>query len=199
MPEVIRRSRDMLQVSSDDYNERDNQLVRTILQEASQAFMADARHSNPLSLRAIRQQNSLGASATDVGENTVIAKDAQRQGGQAHPTEINRRQEFIQPLAPAASPQSNMPTRTRRLPTRPAEEASHPDPTFGFPQAPEYNEATWATQDFESFPYLNISEFDHTIEDPDLYSTGTLMQNDIEGFDFVENPADTSRRERRIP
>lgn len=199
MPEVIRRSREMLHVSPEDYHERDTQLVRTILQEASQAFMLEARQSNPPSLREIKQQNSPGASAVDAGENTIIAKETKRQVGQVLPAENNRRQEFTQPLAPAVSPQPQMPKRTMRLPTRPADDVPPATQSFGFPHAPEYSEASWATQDFEHFPYLNMPEFDATIEDPDMYGPGTMIQNDLEGFDFVENPADTSRRERRIP
>ena len=206
MPDVIRQSRQLLNFQSDDYNEQNSQLVQTVLQEASQAFMEELRTRHTPSLREIKQQNSPRASAVDIGENTVIVKDTQRKPQpMVSPTPENWQPTGIALSEQTVPSQQQLSMQSMQLPTRPANPQMASTPHGGVPtqfyadhQALHHGHDYGESTQFD-FDYLNMHEFDASIEDSDLYGTGSLNQNDYDRFDFVDNPSNSSRRERRIP
>lgn len=196
----------MLNSESDDYNEQNSQLVQTILQEASQSFMEELRTRRTPSLREIKQQNSPRASAVDIGENTVIVKDTPRRPQpMVSPTPENWQSPNVMSSDHMAPAQRQFSMQSMQLPERPANPQMTSTPHGGVPvqlygdhqafqHGHDYVEPNWV-----DFDYLNMHELDASVEDSDLYGTGSLNQNDYDGFDFVDNPSNSSRRERRLP
>src|SRR5690348_5123566 len=99
MPEAIRSSRQRLGLDPEDYSETDSQLNQMILQEVSQAYMAEMRNPQTPNLREMQQRNF---STTSVEDPT---SEAANQSSQARRIErrISMQGASPQPWTPASS------------------------------------------------------------------------------------------------
>lgn len=210
MPDVIRRSRQILKLEPEEYSDQNSDLVRTILQEASQTFMKELRESQPQSLKDIKQQNSSSASAADLGEQTVILKDNINSVKQD--PAVNEREATHQSWhAPTPGLQTLLPTEVALqspyvsrfalqpqqafdLPARPANLASNQEqmPWYSYDNVTDFGYSPLVPQDFENFQYLNDPEFTAIAEDPEMYNPNTLGPNEL-GYEWVDG---SGRRER---
>lgn len=198
LPDVIRQARENLGFDPETYNEHDRQLGRHILQEAGQSFMTTMRSLQAPNLRERQLQNLASIDSGDSGVHGVAVKE--------EPPRIERRRPSNEPVAivtwPAdlgANMQStttvqshpHMPPRSLSLPTRSAAPAPFPVPSaYGYqPQIGTPTYYDFVPTDFEHAPFLTGTEFEAVIEDPDLYGPGSLTQNDLEGYTFVNNPS----------
>ncbi|KAK5942799.1 hypothetical protein PMZ80_005365 [Knufia obscura] len=197
LPGVVQQAHQNLGNTVDRHQNYDMQFGRQILQEASRAFMAEMSRLPPPNLRESQLQSL--ASSTRAGQDpeSIVVKE--------EPRRMERRLSSYEPAGsqswPVDSTHSSQPifpaTFQQHIPTRPMDPSSRSGapipisgpPSFGYQQQVEastyYN---YMPSDFEQVPFLASAEFGATIEDPDMYGPGSLTQNDLEGFTFVDNP-----------
>lgn len=192
MSQILRQTRQSLQISQEDYNEHNVELVRTILQEASQAFIAGRQATERQSLPEMRARHS-GAS-DDEGERTVVLREKSKSTNQpdsvrAEPashaspsTGFNMQQR--QPSNVAAFQQTPLPTQfaqgqTFNLPDRSADDTLPP-------QQPDISGFDFATPFDDAFGmnFNSDQEFLATCEDTDMYSGHSVNMNNLEGYDY---------------
>lgn len=212
IPHVIQQSRRILNLNPDDYNEHNEQhvqLVRTILQEASQDFMSSRREAQAQSLKSIHEQNTPAEEEEedDTGERTITVMHEKKTlvdrsavrgtetasyswNQQANDFTQSPNEAFHQQL-PHTSPfvqghMYNSPTGTldAPLPQKQVGPSGYDDPSFAYGQ--------FTTENFDH-AYLNQPEFLATIEDPEMYGSSSLDANDVGAYEFAEP---SYRRER---
>lgn len=206
MPQVLRESRQKLQLDPEDYNEQNAELVRTVLQEASQRFMDERRAAQPQSLKDIRQQNTVGSVADDLGERTVIVQSKQQAVEDQRTTEGPETAPHLWTPGFDLPQQSNMAPFHQRpphaahytqgqfysLPTRNAEPAL-PQQQEG---ANDYDQSTnfsYSSLTPESFSALfDNPEIMAAIEDPDMYGGHSVDPDNLDSYAYHEP---TSKRE----
>lgn len=215
IPHVIQQSRRILNLNPEDYNEHNEQhvqLVRTILQEASQDFMANRRDAQAQSLKSIHEQNTpVEEAEDDLGDRTItvthekkalVDRSAVRRPETASYSWSQQTNDFTQSpneafhqQLPHTSPfaQSHMynspnATMDAPLPQKQVGPSGYDDPaSFAYQQ--------FTTENFDH-AFLNQPEFLATIEDPEMYGSSSIDANDIGGYEFNESPY---RRERKLP
>lgn len=188
LPQVIRQAHENLGYSPEVYSEYDRELGRQILQEARQSFMTTMRSHQAPNLRETQLQNLEIRDHAQLSEQNLATRE--------RPRRIERRLSSNEPVnvasqrTPSVDPQLQMTSRHISLPTRSAAPTPLTAPSsYGFQQQIEgpayYN---YVPSDFEHAPFLTSPEFEAVIEDPDLYGADRLIQNDIEGYTFVDDP-----------
>lgn len=202
MSQVLRQSRQGLSVDPEEYNENNAELVRTVLQEASQEFMAVRRASERQSLREIRERNSSSAAASDAGEQTVLQTTSNTSATTRPETnpQVWTPARFDLPQHPnmamfQQSPHSAQFTQGQYydLPSRTVDSnlpQQHTD-TSGYDQSGDFSYSSLTHDGFGID--LNDPEFLATSEDPDMYSghnvdIHSMDMNNMENFGYHEAP-----------
>lgn len=195
MSQVLRQSRPSLQTGSEDYNENNSDLVRTILQEASQEFIAARRAVERQSLQKIREQNTPSGATSDAGEQTVIVRDQQAIGSQQatgaiemtpHPwnpggADIPQASNMV-PFQPSPHAAEFTQSHYYNLPTRGADHDLSQQQTdisnYDQPHDFSFTSLGYHSLDFD----INDPEGIATIEDPDMYSGHSIDMHNIERY-----------------
>lgn len=210
---MIRQSRQMLNLDPEDYNEQNVQLVRTILQEASQSFMTERRSGQAQSLKDIQKQNTLpDDEVDDLGERTVTVErekqslvDRSAVGKQepALPSWSQSIGDFTQPSDEAFHqplPHSSSFAQDQLYdPSTVALDATLAQNHLGpndYDQSANFSYSMFTADNFDHAPFLNDPEFLATMEDPDLYGTGSIDPNDIGAY---ESSGMAFKRDRKLP
>lgn len=206
MPHVIRQSRQKLNLDAEDYNEQNVQLVRTVLQEASQSFLAERRAAQEQSLKP---KSSAEEETDDPGERTITVKYEKRS---LDDRSANKRAESTsRPWSQSSGdiPQSSQEALRQQLPhsspyagnqmydltnrtldaTLPQE---HVDST-GYSQPADYGFPTFTTETFDNALFLNFA----STEDAELYGLDSIYENDMSGYN--DHGGIPYRRERKQP
>lgn len=206
MPEVIRRSREILHLAPEDCSEHDIELSRRIMQEAMQVFMSELTQYRQPVAPNVSERNESPAPIVSQGRSTVNSRNVHHAfanilpNNWQHPAPPQMMQSVMQ--SAISPPQLN--ANTFQLPTRPIPNSAPPTPApvseTGFDhlqsqQQLSYDEIIWTGAEFSA----GSNEFDLVFANHDRYNTASLNQNDYEGFDMIERPDSSGRQERRLP
>lgn len=206
MSQVLRQSRPTLQGDTEDYNENNAELVRSILQEASQDFIAGRRAAERQSLREIRERNTPSTAMSDAGEQTVIVREQPAPTNPPAASVPSTNSDVWTTSNFDISQQPNMvnfqhsPHATQFghsqsyvLPTRNADSglSQQQSDTGGYDQSIDFGYSP-LTHDGFGIDFVNDAEFQATLEDPEMYSGHSV---DIHNMDNFVYPEASSRRE----
>lgn len=205
LPEVISRSRERLGLNPAESSEQDSQFGAMILQEASQAYMAEMSSLRSVSSRKARRTRSAASSSESLAAETsnlnlqtpqmekqLLAQES------AHAAPWTAESSNSQPPDGLATLSRHSHIDTMNLSTRPSQ---HGDPTsqsaFDFQQPmSDFGEFSYVSQHFDNTPFLTEPEFADVIENGGLYGANSIPPSEFEGFHVVSNP---SRKYRQGP